>query len=129
MIFFTVLAVVLLVLDVATYVTILTSYTVSVVDSHVCMLQQRQDPNRGGDLRWSLPYSEICLCQGVVAPMHMSTCPQTANDYNEGDLWFTDDAQPLTIRSNWKKEILDRLFQRALYCRKLCLYINISDDL
>ena len=89
------------------------------VNSHFSMLKQRHDPSRGGDLRWSLPWSEICYCKGVVAPMRMSACPQMANDYNEGDLWFTDDPQPLTIRSNWKKEILDNLFGRSLYCGKL----------
>ncbi len=98
-----------------------------VVHSYVCILKQRQDPSTGGIIRWSLPYSEICYCQGVVAPMHMSACPQTASDYNEGDLWFTDDPQSLTRRSNWKKEILDKLFERALYCRKLFRYFGISN--
>ncbi len=100
------------------FICLFISFTVHVVDSYVCMLKQRQDPS-SGKLRWSLPYSEICYCQGVVAPMQMSSCPQAAHNYNEGDLWFTDDPQPLTIRSNWKKEILDKLFERALYCGKL----------
>ena len=38
------------------------------VRSHVCLLKKRLDPSRGGTLRWSLPYDELCYCQGVVAP-------------------------------------------------------------
>ncbi|XP_072025495.1 uncharacterized protein [Amphiura filiformis] len=85
---------------------------VKMVESYVCMLQKRPDPSRDGALRWSLPYAQICLCQGVVAPKVMSTCPKV----NTGDLRFVDDPLPLTMRHNWRKDILDALLDRTTYC-------------
>ena len=95
-----------------------------VVKSHVCLLKKRADPSRGGTLRWSLPYDEICYCQSVVAPRSQKTCPQKDDpmdcsaDGLSCNLWFVDDPTPLTQRQNWNKETLDRLLERADHCGK-----------
>ncbi|XP_072017067.1 uncharacterized protein [Amphiura filiformis] len=88
-----------------------------VVQSHLCVLEKRPDPSRGGALRWSLPFAEICLCQGVVAPVRGETCQRKDAQYKEGDLWFLDDPHPLTMRHNWEKYILDDLLNRTTYCK------------
>ncbi|XP_072017122.1 uncharacterized protein [Amphiura filiformis] len=87
-----------------------------VVLSHLCVLEKRPDPSRGGALRWSLPFAEKCLCQRVVAPVFLNaqTCPR--RKYEDGDMWFVDDPQPLTLRHNWEKDILDGLLDRTTYC-------------
>ena len=90
------------------------------VQSHACILEERPHPSRGGALGWSLPYSEICYCQAVVAPQIGSTC-QRKEEYEEDELWFVNEQQILhqfTMRGNWKKEILDGLLQRIKYCGK-----------
>ena len=89
----------------------------SLVQSHVCMFKKRPDPSRGGALRWSLPYAEICFCQGVVAPVIGKTCPER-DEYEEGELWFADDhiIYQLTLRHNWKKTEMDELLDRIKYC-------------
>ncbi|XP_072025123.1 uncharacterized protein [Amphiura filiformis] len=85
------------------------------VNSHVCVLKQRPDPAQGGVLRWSLPFHERCLCQGVVAPRqspaHLCTELDIVNK-----LWYVDDPTPLTNRIYWNKESLDILLDRAEYC-------------
>ena len=93
------------------------------VDCHVCILKKRQDPSHGGNLRWSLPSNERCLCQRVVvAPGDNSGHPcKASNDQfclcaSAGDLWFADDPKALTIRKNWEKEVLDVLLERSDYC-------------
>ncbi|XP_072025496.1 uncharacterized protein [Amphiura filiformis] len=96
---------------------------VKMVESYVCMLQKRPDPSRDGALRWSLPYAQICLCQGVVAPKVMSTCPKV----NTGDLRFVDDPLPLTMRHNWRKDILDALLDRTTYC-SIRAVSEVADD-
>ncbi|XP_072022654.1 hyalin-like [Amphiura filiformis] len=88
----------------------------AVVQSNLCMLKERPDHSRGGVLRWSLLYKEICYCQGVVAPRRVNTCPRREEDYEDGDLWFVDDPSLLIMRQNWKKDILDELLNRARYC-------------
>ncbi|XP_072046700.1 C-type lectin mannose-binding isoform-like [Amphiura filiformis] len=99
------------------------------VHSHLCVLIERPDPSRGGALRWSLPFAELCLCQRMVAPVLKSPCPQRV----DGDLWFVDDPRTLTMRHNWKKDILDELLNRTHRC--VCSnewngncynYVNIS---
>ncbi|XP_072043317.1 lactadherin-like [Amphiura filiformis] len=42
-------------------------------------------------------------------------------DYSDGSLWFDDDPGPLTIRRNWKKDILDQLLARTVYCYCECM--------
>ena len=90
--------------------------------SHVCLLKKRPDPSRGGTLRWSLPFDEICYCQGVVAPIIKSqnTCSQEetqdCTDISLCNVWFVDDPTPLTNRTNWNKEALDRLLGRDDFC-------------
>ncbi|XP_072016990.1 hyalin-like [Amphiura filiformis] len=86
----------------------------AVVQSYLCMLKERRDPSRGGILRWSLLYKEICYCQGVVAPKRAKTCPRREEEYE--DLWFVDDPSLLIMRQNWRKDILDELMNRAAYC-------------
>ena len=92
------------------------------------MLKKRPDPSRGGTLRWSLPYDEICLCQRVVAPRWQKTClrkedPMACSaDSLSCILWFVDDPTQLTQRQNWNKETLDRLLERADHCGKYKIY-------
>ena len=96
------------------------------VEGHVCMFKKRPDPSNGGILRWSLPYNERCLCQGVVAPEEKPghSCPTTGDQHCADDddssckLWFTDDPRPLTRRRNWNKKDLDDFLQRSEYCGK-----------
>ncbi len=45
------------------------------IHGHVCILKKRPDPEHEGLLRWSLPKKELCLCQGVVAPVMTKSCP------------------------------------------------------
>ena len=86
------------------------------VQSQVCILKKRPDTSTGGTLRWSLPYAEICFCQGVVAPEVMSSCPEKEEEYEDGELWFIDDPLKLTMRHNWRKSELDKLLDRIQYC-------------
>ncbi|XP_072049977.1 hyalin-like [Amphiura filiformis] len=88
----------------------------AVVQTTVCILEKRPDASRGGVLRWSLPYKEICFCQAVVAPKHTKSCPRRKEEYEDGDLWFLDDPYLLIMRQNWKKDILDELMNRTTYC-------------
>ena len=96
------------------------------VESHVCILRKRSDPSNDGVLRWSLPYNERCLCQGVVAPKHTPShsCAtvntQHCSNDSKRELWFVDDSEvgPLTRRHNWNKGVLDDLLQRSNYCGK-----------
>ncbi len=41
--------------------------------------------------------------------------------YAEGDLWFIDDPGELTLRHNWRKDILDSLLERTEYCGKITM--------
>ncbi|XP_072043103.1 uncharacterized protein [Amphiura filiformis] len=100
-------------LDVSFFLAIIVAAHLNVVQSHLCVLEKRPDPSRGGALRWSLPFAEICLCSLVVAPA-AKACPRKDKD---GDLWFVDDPHPFTMRHNWKKDILDDLLNRTTYCK------------
>ncbi|XP_072017209.1 uncharacterized protein [Amphiura filiformis] len=104
-------------LDISFTLAIIVAAHLGVVQSHLCVLEKRPDPSRGGALRWSLPFAEICLCQGVVAPIRGKTCRRKDVHYEEGELWFVDDPRPLTMRHNWEKDILDDLLDRTTYCR------------
>ncbi|XP_072017023.1 uncharacterized protein [Amphiura filiformis] len=104
-------------LDVSFIMVIIVVAHLCVVQSHLCVLEKRPDPSGGGALRWSLPFAEICYCQGVVAPVYGKTCQRKNVRYKEGDLWFTDDPRPLTMRHNWEKYILDDLLYRTTYCK------------
>ncbi|XP_072016215.1 uncharacterized protein [Amphiura filiformis] len=103
-------------LEVSVMLFIIVTAHLAVVQSYVCVLKRRPDPSRGGALRWSLPFAEICLCQGVVAPLVAKTCRRNDHEFKEGGLWFVDDPQPLTMRHNWGKDILDHLLDRTTYC-------------
>ncbi|XP_072048369.1 lactadherin-like isoform X2 [Amphiura filiformis] len=89
-------------------IVIFTAY-LTVVQSYICILREGPDPSRGGALRWSLPYKEVCFCQGVVAYKHVKACPGR-------DLWFVDDPSLLIMRQNWETDILDELMNRTKYC-------------
>ena len=93
-----------------------------VVKCHVCVMKKRPDPSLGGVLRWSIPYEEICYCQGVVAPriIWQETCSRRddCSDTNLCNLWFVDNPALLTQRQNWNKNALDQLLKRADYCGK-----------
>ncbi|XP_072022656.1 thrombospondin-1-like [Amphiura filiformis] len=102
-------------LDISFILAIIVTAHLTVVQSHLCVLEKRPDPLRGGVLRWSLPFAEICLCQGVVAPIGQ-TCSRRDNGNEAGDLWFVDDPRPLAMRHNWEKDILDHLLDRTTYC-------------
>ncbi|XP_072017428.1 uncharacterized protein [Amphiura filiformis] len=93
-------------LDISFILTIIVAAHLGAVQSHVCVLEKRPDPSRGGALRWSLPFAEICLCQRVLAPVFLNakTCPR--RKYKDGDLWFVDDPDPFSMRYNWIKDIL-----------------------
>ncbi len=95
------------------------------VHGQVCILMKRPDPARDGDPRWSLPKKELCFCQGVVAPAMFKSCPTMEETYSEEDLWFIDDPRELTLRHNWKKDILDELLKRTEYCGKIILYRHL----
>ncbi|XP_072048687.1 uncharacterized protein [Amphiura filiformis] len=43
------------------------------------------------------------------------------DEFEEGDLLYGDDPQPLTMRHNWEKNILDLLLDRITYCANECL--------
>ncbi|XP_072017349.1 retinoschisin-like [Amphiura filiformis] len=103
-------------LKVSFFLTIIIGH-LDVVQSHLCVLEKRPDPSRGGALRWSLLFAEICLCQRVVAPVFLNakTCPR--REYEDGDLWFVDDPQPLIMRYNRKKDTLDHLLDRPTFCK------------
>ncbi len=90
------------------------------MQSHVCIFKKRPDPARGGALRWSLPFAEICLCQGVVAPVISKTCPEKDDYQDSNGLWFADDhlVYELTMRHNWKKNKMDELLDRIEFCGK-----------
>ena len=86
-----------------------------VVKSHVCFLKKRPNPSGGGTLQWSIPYDEICYCQGVVATRLVSpsqqTCPrkddhdaQACSDILSCNVWYLDDPIPLTQHHNWNKK-------------------------
>ncbi len=62
-------------------------------------------------MRWSFPKQELCFCQRVVAPVIIETCRTKEDADAEEDLWFSDDPRELTLRQNWKKDILE-------YCGK-----------
>ncbi len=49
----------------------------------------------------------------------MSACPKE-DEYEDGELMFIDGEQvrELTMRHNWRKDILDDLLQRISYCGK-----------
>ena len=84
------------------------------------MFKKRPDPATGGSLRWSLPYSEKCFCQGVVAPVVKGNwCPEE-DEYAAGELFFADDhlIYELTMRHNWKKNKMDELLDRIELCGK-----------
>ncbi len=70
-------------------------------------------------MRWSLPKKELCFCQGVVAPVMVKSCSTMEKEYSEDELWFIDDPRELTLRHNWKKDILDDLLERTEYCGKI----------
>ena len=89
----------------------------NVAETHVCRLKQRLDISLGR-VRWSLPRKERCFCQEVIVVSLRTTenrhCPGSVGDL---DLWFTDNPIPLTNRSNWKREKLDDLLDRAECCK------------
>lgn len=112
------------------------------VDSHVCVLQERFDP-LSGMMRWSLSRKEICSCHGVVAPKVSSgrRCSRyddgnnaddaaaTANDANTfEDLWFTDDPLSLTNRQNWTPIKLDVLLGRSQCCKSLIIKLSTTEN-
>ncbi len=86
------------------------------IHGQVCILTKRPDPAREGVLRWSLPKKELCFCQGVVAPAMAKSCSTMEEACTEEDLWFIDEPQELTLRHNWRKDILDELLERTEYC-------------
>ena len=86
------------------------------VQGHVCILTKRPDSAHGGVTKWSLPKKEICLCQGVVAPVVTSTCSAMEETFAKDDLWFIDDPRELTLRHNWRTDVLDTLLERTEYC-------------
>ncbi|XP_072017505.1 type-2 ice-structuring protein-like [Amphiura filiformis] len=87
------------------------------VSCHLCVLVKRPDPSSGDVFRWSLPYSERCHCQGVVAPRKFTkTCFGYKDVTSDIKLWFVDDSAPLTKHMNWNKETLDILLERKEYC-------------
>lgn len=93
------------------------SYT---TDAYVCRLNRRWDPETATH-RWSMPWDERCLCQGVVAPKEGSNpprdCPLVRGDVNgTNGYWFTDNKKDLTRRRNWTPSKLNDLLERAVYC-------------
>ena len=67
-----------------------------------------------------MPQSDLCFCQGVVAPKRGVDCPVIGEKYGgASNLWYTDDPDPLTKRTNWTPEKLDQLLGRVDYCSKL----------
>ena len=107
---------------------IVTTFILVAVKCHVCMLKKRPDRSLGGVLRWSLPYDEICYCQGVVAPMSSKTCSKedefVCADAASCNLWFVEDPARLTQRRNWYKQALDQLLERADYCARGRFYLQ-----
>ena len=75
-----------------------------------------------------MPWDERCRCLGAVAPEENNvpqSCPLLRGDIGESSAyWFTDDKQNLTTRTNWKPEILNKLLDRAEYCRSEYLMMS-----
>ena len=97
-------------------------FPVDMLDAHVCLLKRRRDSTTGAE-RWSLPSEERCYCTSVLAPKckSVNSCAEIAREKRvKGNvLWFIDDPQPLTNRSNWNVEMLDLLLERVDFCSKL----------
>ena len=92
------------------------------VDSHVCILQERFDPFSNSKL-WALPRKELCLCQGVVVTQTSSSrsCLRHNDTDALEDVWLIHEPSlitRLTNRTNWIPAKLDNLLERS-YCRKL----------
>ena len=91
------------------------------VDSYVCMFQERFDPSSKATL-WALPQNELCLCQGVVEPQTTSSrsCSRRSDTDALDDLWSTNDpilVSLLTNRKNWTPAKLNHLLGRSHCCK------------
>lgn len=81
------------------------------VNSHICVLKQRVDTS-SGKLRWSIPASERCICQRVVAPRIISTHCIDREAIADSALWFIDDPKEMINHENWYPAKLDKLLDR-----------------
>ena len=85
----------------------------------MCILKERTD-TATERIRWSLPSKERCYCQAVVAikkGQGPTSCrPETEEDKEVQDIWFTDYLDYLSHRLNWTKEKLDELLDRNILC-------------
>ena len=95
------------------------------VNSHVCMFQERFDPSSRAKLL-TIPRNELCLCQGVVAPQTSGTrsCHRRGDTDDRDNLWSTLDrilVSHLTDRRNWTPAKLDYLLERSHCCKYLLL--------
>ena len=100
-------------------------YIVEVVNSHICLLQERFDPS---SMRWSLPQKERCFCQRVVAPQISGSrsCVRVNDTDNIEDLWFIDDPTTVTNPRNWTPRKLDDLLDRSQCCNILLVLLYLG---
>ena len=92
---------------------------------HVCVLNKRVDPLNGGELRWSMPYDQICQCEGTTAHAYKrpaAVCEEPDQETHVA-LWFTDNLTQITSHKNWNISALDRLLNRTDYCGKLLSFL------
>ena len=106
---------------------------VGIVDSHVCILQERFDPLSRGKF-WAMSRTKLCLCQAVVAPQTSGSQSCHRHDRRSDtntldDFWITDDPTRinlLTNRRNWTPEMLDHFLGRSHCCKfRLLKYVSV----
>ena len=103
--------------------TIITSFIIIsafvAVDAFVCKMVPRWDSSVER-MRWAMPTTQLCLCQGVIAPKGgPMMCPLTREEYGEdSSMWYVDDARPLTDRRNWMPTKMNELLRREVVCSK-----------
>ena len=56
-----------------------------------------------------------------MAPVNMKTCSPMEDEYAKDELWFIDDPRALTLRHNWRTDVLDILLERTEYCGKIII--------
>ena len=92
----------------------------TVYPSYMCVLRMRHDVSTGTE-RWSLPSEERCHCTAVLAPKFMNANCSTGPREIGMILWFVDNPKPLTNRSNWNAEMLNKLLERSEFCGTLII--------
>ena len=88
-----------------------------------CLLRKRYDQSTQ-QMRWSMPTLMRCMCDAVMISHVDNTlnCHKITQDI----MWFTDNHQQITHKSNWTPEKLDQLLDRQIMCGKYSLCIPLQ---